>query len=130
MGLMYCTEVAYLCLYHDIVLSIPNLPQFCTASAYVYRKFILKQMQYRFAVNFETLSTFPLHKYSQDFFVFIVSFLIEKKKILSYVIVFCNGYTYTSSYVWSMVLILDGNSEIGAHGWSDLDYMISKIHSL
>ena len=33
-----------------------NLPQICTASAYVFRKSILKQMQYRYAVNFRTLS--------------------------------------------------------------------------
>ena len=33
-----------------------NLPQICTAFALVYHKFILKQMQYRFAVNFGTLS--------------------------------------------------------------------------
>ena len=34
-----------------------KLPQMCTASAQVYRKSIPKQMQYRFAVNFGTLST-------------------------------------------------------------------------
>ena len=33
-----------------------NLPQICTASTYVYRKSILKQMYYRFAENFGTLS--------------------------------------------------------------------------
>ena len=33
-----------------------NLPQICTASAYVYHKSILKQMQYTFTVNFGTLS--------------------------------------------------------------------------
>ena len=35
-----------------------NLPQICTESALVYRKSLLKQMQYRFAVNFGTLSIF------------------------------------------------------------------------
>ena len=33
-----------------------NLSQICTASAYVYRKSILQQLQYIFAVNFGTLS--------------------------------------------------------------------------
>ena len=33
-----------------------NLPQICTASAWEYHKFILKQMKYSFAVNFGTLS--------------------------------------------------------------------------
>ena len=33
-----------------------NLPQICTVSAQVYRKSVLKQMQYRFAVTFGTLS--------------------------------------------------------------------------
>ena len=32
-----------------------SVPQICTASAYLYRKCKLKQMQYRFAVNFWTL---------------------------------------------------------------------------
>ena len=33
-----------------------NLPQICTASALVYHKYIPKQMQYRFAVKYGTLS--------------------------------------------------------------------------
>ena len=37
------------------ILSVPNLPQICTASAYVYSKSIINQMQYRFALNFGTL---------------------------------------------------------------------------
>ena len=34
-----------------------NLPQICIASAYANMKHALKQMQYRFAVIYETLST-------------------------------------------------------------------------
>ena len=34
------------------LLSVPNLPQICIASAQLYDKSILKQMQYIFAVNF------------------------------------------------------------------------------
>ena len=37
-----------------------NLPQICAASASVYRTFIIKQMQYRFAVHFATLSMHSL----------------------------------------------------------------------
>ena len=37
---------------HYYTLSDPNLPQICTASSKVYNNSILKQMQYRFAVNF------------------------------------------------------------------------------
>ena len=44
------------CVHLYIVLSIPNLQQLCTASAEVNRKSVLKQMQYRFAVNFENLN--------------------------------------------------------------------------
>ena len=42
---------------HGIYWVSQNLWQICTASAKVYRKSIHKHMQYRFAVNFGTLST-------------------------------------------------------------------------
>ena len=41
-----------------------NLPQICTASAYVYHKSILKQKQYRFAVKF--WDTFLLHHFGVE----------------------------------------------------------------
>ena len=47
-----------------------NLLQICTASAQVYHKFILKQMQYRFSLNFGTLSNFYLNKAEDGQFPF------------------------------------------------------------
>ena len=61
-------ETSFIVLYIFSILSVPNLPQICTASSSVQIFGILKQMQYRFEVNFGPLSIFhsgylPLSKY-------------------------------------------------------------------
>ena len=86
-----------------------NLPQICTASAKVCICGLLKQMQYRFAVNFGTLSNRLLRSYVQFCHVILNLFI---------------------SWVLGapMVLLLYGSSEIGAHIMGKICYLICLRH--